>query len=245
MSESSLSAGRINREGMCSAYGHQPRTIDAWVRLLNFPAPGDDGRWDAEQVDAWVKANRPQSWPAKTAEMQELASVEAADEEPGEREDEVLLPTKTALAAHFGVSLSAVNAWTKVDGFPAGTEGGWPAGKVEAWVKENRAHVWAELTGAAAKVVIAPPQGDPKDLYDIGGYGEILGNATRGRPLSRSTISSYKSLGHLEPPDRKPGDRKRPEVFEPMWFLETITRHVYGRRGPGRVRAGRTRRKSS
>ncbi|MCM2430913.1 hypothetical protein [Streptomyces sp. RKAG337] len=90
-------------------------------------------------------------------------------------------------------------------------------------------------------MVIAPPDGDPKDLYDIGGYATILGNATRGNPLARATVLSYKSQGHLEPPDRKPGDRKRPEVFEEMWFLETITKHVYSRRGQGRVRAGRTR----
>jgi hypothetical protein len=254
-------AGRIDHAGICAAYEQRPQTVDSWVRLLNFPAQGHDGLWDAERVDIWVRGNRPQAWPARgaapgtpappanpaaSAEQQAEDRATAPDdagvgEGRGDGADELL--NLSALAGRYQVSLSAVNSWRAAPGFPGSPEPGkWRASQVDAWVKENRAHVWAELTGTGPKVVVAPPQGDPQDLYDLTGYGIILGNATRGKPLSPSTISGYKARGLLEPPDRKPGDRKKPEVFEQMWYLETIRRHVYGRRGPGRVREGRKRR---
>ncbi|MBV9022995.1 MAG: hypothetical protein JO362_04130 [Streptomycetaceae bacterium] len=236
--------GRIDHAGICTAYEQLPRTVDSWVRLLNFPARGDDGLWNAKQVDIWVKGNRPQAWPAKAAATGKATAPAAPAESTEQQADageELLGPS--GLAARYKVTPQAVNAWKSAAGFPDSTESGkWRVSEVDAWVSKNRAHVWAEFTGAGPLVVVAPPQGDPKDLYDLAGYGAILGNATRGKPLSPTTISGYKARGLLEPPDRKPGDRKKPEVFEPMWYLETIKRHVYGRRGPGRAREGRTRR---
>ena len=246
-------AARLDRAGIGTAYGLNERTVDAWTRLLNFPAPVADGQWDAGEVDQWFQTSRPQFWPAKKAvpepapESAVASSPADADQPTAETSAEELLGM-TGLALRYKVGQSTVASWRKATGaraFPAETEPGsrrWRAGKVDAWVKKHRAHVWAEITGAGPKVVIAPPEGDPKDLYDIGSYGVILGNATRGRPLPRSTMLNYKSQGHLEPPDRKPGDNKQPEVFEPMWYLETISDHVYSRRGRGRLRVGRTRR---
>ncbi|MEU9255762.1 hypothetical protein AB0D66_28425 [Streptomyces sp. NPDC048270] len=253
MSPSRRSAPRIDRAGIGETYGEVPRIVDAWVKLLNFPSPVVDGEWDAQQVDDWVKASRPQSWPARSVKSGTAASEPAVQGEPelvaeaaeGLGGGDELLG-KAGLVLRYQVSEATVGTWTRVTGanvFPEEAEPGrWRAGVVDSWVAKHRAHVWAEITGEGPKVVVAPPDGDPKDLYDVGGYGEILGNATRGKPLPRATAQTYKRQGHLEPPDRRPGDRKKPEVFEDMWFLETITRHVYSRRGQGRLRAGRTRR---
>ncbi|GAA2970511.1 hypothetical protein GCM10010519_02130 [Streptomyces lactacystinicus] len=248
MSTSKPPAARLTRAGIGETYGEGERTVDAWVKLLNFPAQVADGEWDAQQVDAWVKVSRPQSWPgravASAAESPAAAQAEtagAAEAEEAAEEDELL--GKSGLALRYNVSETTVDTWTKVEGFPDEAEPGrWPSHEADTWVEEHRAHVWAEFNGEGPKVVIPPPEGNPKDLYDVSGYGMILGNATRGEPLPRTTAQNYKRQGHLEPPDRTPGDRKRPEVFEDMWYLETITRHVYSRRGQGRVRAGRTRR---
>ncbi|MGP3690787.1 hypothetical protein ACTVZO_39975 [Streptomyces sp. IBSNAI002] len=253
MTPSRRPPARIDRAGIGETYGEAPRIVDTWVKLLNFPAPGADGKWDAQQVDDWVRASRPHAWSARTVQPEAAVSEPVAQGEPESvsetaeglaGRDELL--RKAGLALRYGVSEAAVDAWTRVAGataFPDEVEPGrWRAGAVDSWVEKYRAHVWAEITGEGPKVVIAPPEGDPKDLYDVGGYGVILGNATRGKPLPRATAQTYKRQGHLEPPDRKAGDRKRPEVFEDMWFLETITRHVYSRRGQGRLRAGRTRR---
>ena len=245
MSQNGVSAGRIDRDGICAAYEQRPRTVDSWIRLLNFPAPLAEGQWDAQQVDDWIRSNRPQCWPAKAAApaappAQESAAPAKPAKAQGSAAEQLL--GKSGPADRYRMSYSAVDSWTKVEGFPEPAEPGkWRGEAIDAWVKEHRPHVWAELTESGPLVVIAPPEGNPKDLYDLTGYGVILGNATRGRPLPRTTMLSYKNAGHLEPPDRKPGDRKRPEVFEPMWFLETITRHVYSRRGQGRTRAGRVR----
>ncbi|MER5356312.1 hypothetical protein ABT093_39090 [Kitasatospora sp. NPDC002551] len=247
MSTSKPSAARLTRAGIGETYGESERTVDAWVRLLNFPTPVADGEWDAEQVDAWVKVSRPQSWPGRAvasavapaaAQAEPAGAAVAEDASVG---DELL--GKSGLALRYKVAETTVDTWTKVEGFPAEAEPGrWRSPEVDTWIEEHRSHVWAEFKGEGPKVVIPPPEGNPKDLYDISGYGMILGNATRGEPLPRATAQNYKRQGHLEPPDRTPGDRKRPEVFEDMWYLETITRHVYSRRGQGRVRAGRTRR---
>ncbi|MBV9024495.1 MAG: hypothetical protein JO362_12065 [Streptomycetaceae bacterium] len=248
MSQNSLPAGRIDRDGICTAYEQTPRSVDAWIRLPNFPAPVAEGQWDARQVDDWIRANRPQCWPAKAAVDAAIPAQKPAAPAkratPTKSQDAAAerLLGKSCLADRYRMSYSAVDSWTKIDGFPAPAEPGkWRGEDVDDWVKELRPHVWAELTESGPLVVIAPPEGNTKDLYDLTGYGVILGNATRGRPLPRTTMLSYKNSGHLEPPDRRPGDRKRPEVFELMWFLETITRHVYSRRGQGRTRVGRVR----
>ncbi|MFE9428988.1 hypothetical protein ACFYNO_39265 [Kitasatospora sp. NPDC006697] len=248
MSTSKPPAARLTRARIAETYGEGERTVDAWVRLLNFPAPLADGKWDAEQVDAWVKTSRPQSWPGRTvasaadtpaAAPAEPAAASAAEDASDENE----LLGKSGLALRYKVTETTVDTWTKVEGFPAEADPGrWRSHEVDTWVEEHRSHVWAEFKGKGPKVVIPPPEGNPKDLYDISGYAMILGNATRGKPLPRKTAQNYKRQGHLEPPDRTPGDRKRPEVFEDMWYLETITGHVFSRRGQGRVRAGRTRR---
>jgi hypothetical protein len=247
------SAARIDRAGIGAAYGLMEHTVDVLVRLLNFPPPVAEDQWDAARVDHWFRTNRPQFWPAKAPVPDALEEAAGRVDETGAGtaapdavdQGEPLLGV-TGLARRYKVSASAVSAWRKARGaaaFPAQSEPGkWRPRDVDSWVQEHRSHVWAELTGAGPTVVIAPPDGHPRDLYGIGGYGEILGNATRGRPLSRTTMLSYKSQGHLPPPDRRPGDRKKPEVFEPMWYLETIREHVYARRGPGRTRAGRARR---
>lgn len=251
MSSGKRPAARLDRAGIADTYGELPRTVDAWVRLLNFPDPIAEGEWDAQQVDAWVKVSRPQSWPARAQRAD--ASVEeptAAQESSGNAAETAApgaagadeLEGKAGLALRYGVSEATVGTWTRIEGFPGSVGGRWRTSAVDGWVEQQRAHVWAEFKGEGPTVVIPPPEGDPKDLYDVGGYGVILGNATRGEPLPRTTAQTYKRQGHLEPPDRTPGDRKRPEVFEDMWFLETITKHVYSRRGQGRLRAGRTRR---
>ncbi|MCX5216214.1 hypothetical protein OG689_44570 [Kitasatospora sp. NBC_00240] len=108
-------------------------------------------------------------------------------------------------------------------------------------MKENRRHAWVQFSGEGSAMVISPPEGHPLDLIDIGGYAEIMGNATRGRPVERGTLQSYKSRGEIPPPDRKRGDRKKPPVFEDMWFRKTIEDDLRKRRQglPRTEQAGR------
>ncbi|MCM2430912.1 hypothetical protein [Streptomyces sp. RKAG337] len=158
MSFNRRSAERIDRAGICRAYGERPATVDTWVKLLNFPGPLDPEEWDAQQVDQWVEGNRPQSWPARAAQPDAVAVEPAASQT--EREVSAVLDGesvgsgellgKSGLARRYRVSDSTVDVWTRSAGtkpFPTAPEPGrWRVGDVDTWVRNNRAHVWGRST---------------------------------------------------------------------------------------------------
>ncbi|MFI1258991.1 hypothetical protein ACH4U6_35170 [Streptomyces netropsis] len=85
-------------------------------------------------------------------------------------------------------------------------------------------------------VVIPPPEGHPEDLLDIDDYRTIWGNATRGEPVERVTLSKYTSVGHLPKADRVPDDGLEPEVLKPMWLRKTVNKSIADRNPTGRPR---------
>ncbi|MBC7273315.1 hypothetical protein ACF09G_32055 [Streptomyces albogriseolus] len=232
---------RIDHAGICATYDVTPRTVDNWTGLLNFPAPSAEGDWDAQQVDTWVRQNRPQSWPGRTPAPAEPDTASPA-EQPDERDDHPEAAAgatrlgKDGLARRYHMTEPGIAHWTRAKGFPAaGEDGLWDPKDVDPWVQKNRPQAWAEYTGSGPVWVKRPPEGDPGDLLDIDEYREIMGNATRGKPVARTTMHSYKNRGQVPPPDRRPGDGKKPPVLKEMWLRKTIYDDLKKRR-PGRRR---------
>ncbi|MGW1616036.1 hypothetical protein ACWCQZ_42625 [Streptomyces sp. NPDC002285] len=236
-----MTSHRIDEAGISARYGVSLKDAAVWTKLVNFPAAGGDGLRDVELVDQWVQAMRPQYWPPR----QDAAPVGGATRpRKGKPKGLAVKPapvteTRSEMAKRFGMTFNAVDAWTKAKerrdtsgkvvaaAFPASvSEGQWDTQAVDAWVRVRRPRVWAGYTGGEPQFAQPLPAGDPKDLLNISEYGVIRGNAISGKPAQRRTMQSYLLRGQIAAPDRRPGDRKRPEVFEPMWFRETIYREI-------------------
>ncbi|WP_439681486.1 hypothetical protein [Embleya sp. MST-111070] len=252
---SSAGTQRIDQAGIAERYGERAQTVEAWTRLLNFPAAVGPGEWDPVKVDAWVRGNRPQSWPGKPQGETIVARranppaddrVQALGQEtppsepaprPGVRpsiEQGETLGLKD-LALRYTVHESAAKAWSERPGFPAKVTGRrWDANEVDVWVKKHRPHRTENRRYQAPKprVVNEPPAGDPDDLLDLSEFGEILGNVQGEEPVPRTTMASYMYRGQIPGPDRVPGDRKRPVVPELMWTRKTINDYVLKREFP-------------
>ncbi|SEM83342.1 hypothetical protein SAMN05414137_1698, partial [Streptacidiphilus jiangxiensis] len=112
-----------------------------------------------------------------------------------------------------------------------------PAAAVDAWVRKHEEKVWLAThqgEDAARRAALESlPEGSPTDLLDLDDFGTILGNYNRGKPLGRGTMQSYRSRDQIPPADRRVGDGKAPEVYEDMWFRETVYDHVVDQLGMG------------
>ncbi|GHG22666.1 hypothetical protein ACFFSH_28970 [Streptomyces filamentosus] len=242
---------RIDEAGISARYGVKPKDTVVWTTLVNFPAKGEDGLWDVALVDAWVQAMRPQYWPPR----QEAPAAGAATSPRRQKKAAVAPPSVTEsrseMAKRFDMTFNAVDAWTKAPerrdtsgkvvaaAFPPPvSEGQWDAKAVDEWVRVHRPRVWTAYTGGEPQFAKPLPAGDPKDLLNITEYGVIRGNAISGKPASRRTMQSYLLREQIAAPDRRPGDRKRPEVFEPMWYRETIYQEIRRRLTRGKLSAG-------
>jgi hypothetical protein len=157
--------------------------------------------------------------------------------------------TLESIALRYGVSESTARQWTKVKekregrrilrrAFPtplndrSGVQAYAP-NDIDAWVRENRPHVWAAYTGTGPKLVNPLPEGDPLDLLDIYDFAEVLGMSTRGEPLARETITAYHARGQIPYADRTAGDGKKPEVYSDHWYRRTVYEVVLNRKGTG------------
>jgi transposase len=246
-SRTSMSSRRIDEAGISARYGVSPKDAAVWTTLVNFPAAGEDGLRDAALVDAWVQAMRPQYWPPR----QGAASAGGATSpRKGEPKGSAVIPApvteaRSEMAKRFGMTFNAVDAWTKATerrdtsgkvvaaAFPTPvSEGWWDVKEVDEWVR-----VWAAYVGGEPRFAKPLPAGDPKDLLNISEYGVIRGNAISGKPALRRTMQSYLLRGQIAAPDRRPGDRKRPEVFEPMRYRETVYREIRQRLTRGNPKA--------
>ncbi|MFJ6438209.1 hypothetical protein [Streptomyces sp. NPDC091416] len=233
---------RIDEAGISARYGVKPKDVRAWTTLVNFPPVGEDELRDTVMVDAWVQAMRPQYWPPQQ-DTPEAGVAPAPPRTAKAKKDAVAPPpvteTRSEMAKRFDMTPNAVDAWTKAEerrdtsgkvvatAFPPPlADGRWEATAVDAWVRIHRPRVWAAYTGGEPQYAKPLPPGDPKDLLNITEYGVIRGNSISGKPASRRTMQSYLLRKQIASPDRRPGDRKRPEVFEPMWFRETIYQEI-------------------
>ncbi|MFZ3491834.1 hypothetical protein ACODT5_01090 [Streptomyces sp. 5.8] len=231
-----MTSRRIDDAGISARFGVLPKDAAAWIKLANFPAADADGLRDLDQVDAWVQAVRPQYWPAKAeAPLGDRASGAQAVTPREVSVPAPVLESRSEMAKRFDMSYQAVDAWTKAKerrssqgevvatAFPLPVaEGRWDRAAVDGWVSVNRPRVWTAYTGGEPRFVVPLPDGHPKDLLGIGEYGVIRGNALSGKPAQRRTMQAYLLRQQIAAPDRFPKDRKRPEVFEPMWFRATI-----------------------
>ncbi|MBV9025918.1 MAG: hypothetical protein JO362_19500 [Streptomycetaceae bacterium] len=235
-----MTSRRIDHTGITTRYGVAPKDATVWTRLVNFPAAGDDGMWDVTQVDAWVQAMRPQYWPPKPEPDTTSAPDAQAADKPATAATPAAPPglaaeRRSEMAKRFGMSYQAVDVWAKAKerrdangqvvaaAFPAPvSDGQWDPKAVDEWVRTNRPRVWTAYTRSEPQFVKPLPEDHPKDLLDISEYGVIRGNALSGKPAQRRTMQSYLLRKQIAAPDRVPGDRKRPEVFEPMWYRKTI-----------------------
>ncbi|NUU20940.1 MAG: hypothetical protein HOV68_05400 [Streptomycetaceae bacterium] len=233
---------RLDRDGIVARYdGLSGKAVDAWLSLPNFPRPDADG-WDARKVDAWMHANRPH---LRRSTAVETAAADAPAQDAPRRSRARKTPAKPkppvlhdveALAARYGVPQATIRRWSRAADFPEEVAPQrWERERADAWVKDQRPHVWTAAMGSDPDWVIPPPEGHPKDLFSIGGFGELLGNATRGKPIPRSTMNDYRYKGYLPAPDRTDGDGERPTVREDMWFRSTCMDHLRTRqRATGR-----------
>jgi len=220
---------------IAARFGVSEKTADAWTRLGNFPHSLAKGSWDRVDVDRWVQANRPQSWPPTPTDAGQQPRGRAR-RPSGKSAHTGRTERISDIARRFGRTPGAVTAWTKVSGDgvskratafpPPVAPHAYDPDQVDAWVQANRPQVWAAVTVGTPVMVVQPPEGHPKDLLDIDEYGAILGNATRGRPLARGTMTSYYSRKQIAQPDRTPNDKLKPKVFKPMWYRQTIEADV-------------------
>ncbi|MER5988020.1 hypothetical protein [Streptomyces sp. NPDC001787] len=240
-----MTSSRIDQAGISARYGVTSKDVTAWIKLVNFPAADDRGLRDVARVDSWVQAMRPQYWPPKP-EAEASSAQGSAPDKPTKAAAAapaaapvLVTETRAEMAKRFRVSYNTASEWTKaavrrntdgdvvVKAFPAPEpDGRWDTNAVDAWVRSFRPRVWASYSGGEPQFAKPLPEGHPKDLLDIGEYGVIRGNALSGKPALRSTMQTYLLRNQIAQPDRVPKDRKRPEVFEPMWFRETIYREI-------------------
>ncbi|MEU6346547.1 hypothetical protein ABZ883_37000 [Streptomyces sp. NPDC046977] len=243
-----MTSRRIDDAGISARYGVSPKDVAAWIKLVNFPTADDDGLRDVDRVDAWVQAMRPQYWPPTESEAVPSARV------PGSltaKPAAAALPSpatenRSEMAKRFNMSYQAVDVWTKArerhdakgkvvaTAFPPPvSKGRWDTTAVDTWVRANRPRVWTAYAGSKPLFVKPLPEGHPKDLLGISEYGVIRGNALSGKPAQRRTMQAYLLREQIAAPDRVPKDRKRPEVFEPMWYRETIYSEIRRRLSRG------------
>ncbi|ATM24731.1 hypothetical protein SMD44_p10232 (plasmid) [Streptomyces alboflavus] len=249
---------RIDRAGIKARYG--VKDASAFTRLVNFPASDEDGLWDVTQVDAWVQAMRPQFWPPRPeAAAASATAAPVAKAKPKKAATAKSSGAKTApgtetakeMAGRFRVSIKTPHTWARtkeqrgpdgriqVAAFPQpASPGRWKVRQVDNWVRLYRPRVWAAYSGDEPRYVIPLPEGHPKDLLDIGEYGVIRGNALSGQPALRATMQYYLRNDLIAAPDRIAGDGEQPEVFEPMWYRETIYSEIRKRRTREAVEVG-------
>lgn len=238
----------LDVQAIATTYRISGQTAKAWTRADGFP-PAKGGTYSAAEVDVWVRENRKRSWTAaqRSAEAADRASVSPAPDvstaEPAPEGGWKDALTPKTIALRYGVSEAAARHWTTIkdkrDGrkvvrraFPASLSDRslvYAPKDVDAWVRDNRPHVWATYTGTGPTLVSPLPEGDPLDLLDIYDFAEVLGMATRGEPLARETIHAYHARGQIPYADRTAGDGKKPEVFSDHWFRQTVYEVVLSR----------------
>jgi predicted DNA-binding transcriptional regulator AlpA len=247
-----MTSRRIDDAGISARYGVLPKDAAAWAKLLNFPAADGEGLRDLDRVDAWVQAMRPQYWPPKSEAVSAAGTPGTHAAKPMTTDRPApATESRSEMAKRFNMSYAAVDAWTRANerrnaegkvvatAFPPPvSEGRWDKAAVDTWVRANRARVWTAYAGSEPQFVKPLPEGHPKDLLGISEYGVIRGNALSGKPAQRRTMQAYLLRGQIAPPDRVPKDRKRPEVFEPMWYRETIYSEIRRRLTRGASEAG-------
>ncbi|MER6203178.1 hypothetical protein ABT234_38135 [Streptomyces sp. NPDC001586] len=152
------------------------------------------------------------------------------------------LATSQDIATKYKVSEANVAYWVTLEGFPEG----WPSGPgrtlvrdaalVDEWLRENLPVYWAQ--GQDSDNPHGLPEGGPKDLVKLSDIAAWEGKALgRKEPVPEVTLRTYISRKKMPGPDRTPGDGKRPEVTERMWFRETAYEFV---NRPRRMRRQKT-----
>ncbi|WP_435060166.1 hypothetical protein [Streptomyces sp. bgisy060] len=251
----------LTPQTIASTYLVSGQTAKAWTRTGGFPAAGENG-YEAAEVDEWVRKYRNRSWTAAQRRAEQPGRTRSASVSSADALDEHVEPapatgaqgwqdvlTRATIGARYGVSEHTGRQWTKItekreDGrllrraFPAplevrSDEPAYAPSDVDAWVREHRPHVWAAFKGTGPALVNPLPEGDLLDLLDIFDFAEVLGMATRGKPLARETITAYHARGQVPYADRTAGDGKKPEVFSDHWYRRTVYEFVLSRRGPG------------
>ncbi|MFD8731505.1 hypothetical protein [Streptomyces sp. NPDC059611] len=169
------SAARLNPQAIATTFSVSGQTARGWTRAEGFPRPDDDGRYPADDVHRWVRANRSRSWaaaqrrgelagraPAPSAAVASspplTSSAEASGKsiqgEHGELPEEMIGP-------RYGRNEATAQMWINGEerrrdgaegqGFPAPLHAGRPniydARSVDAWVRENQPEVWAASRG--------------------------------------------------------------------------------------------------
>lgn len=244
----------LDAETIAGKYRVTVRTARAWTQAEGFPDPNARGTYAAAAVDDWVRSNRPKSWaavqqPAAKSQPAKEAAGPPADGAKRPRTAQPAMLGTAGIARRFGVPKATVANWIETEGK---AEGGkvvrkpfpipvstrprrqWNRTRVDAWVKAHRPHVWAAFAGTGPVLVKPLPAGDPRDLLDIDDFGEILGNATRGMPVTHDTMVAYHNRGQIPFADRNPDDGGKPRVFAYHWYRQTVYEHILRRPGPGR-----------
>lgn len=147
---------------------------------------------------------------------------------PADAEEAVL--TAEEIAETYGVPLSQVHNWTRMDGFPQGRTVGAVGGMlvreseaVDDWLRVNFPVHWAK--GQESDNPYDLPVMGPKTLVTLKTIAEletkILG---RDKPVPTATLRGYISKRTMPAADRNPGDGEQPEVTERMWYWKTASR---------------------
>lgn len=259
---------RIDVNGIAAKYFVTRPTASKWTRTEGFPST-DGHDYDAAAVDAWVRSERRRAWDVAQQRSATAAKAAAGEgrvagggKEPAAgstrgrpRRRKPVELTAEEIGPRYGVPVGTGINWIRVEekrvggrvvrrAFPAPLRTGprvWDQDQVDEWVEESRPHVWAAFKGTGPVLLNPLPEGDPRDLLDLGDFAEVWGNATRGEPLARETVMTYHERGQIPYADRTPDDGKRPRVLSYHWYRETVYDVITSRRGRGNFEPKRTR----
>ena len=239
---------------MADRYGMSYPGVIGWTRLDDFPEPVDKADntllYDEEEVDKWVRLNRPGRWLAGQSgkDLARLLGLPHGDPEDlltleriGALEGRYLHREPTPVAT---LRTYINNTLPPADRVP--DDGLTPAVQDPRWFRRTAYRYIARprktrSTGAAAVVAREP---SPQLVAYLDAHPGMLTAAQVAeldgweqgleRPTAITSLNNYISRGLLRQPDRKRGDGLEPPVAERMWHHDSVLPFLVIPRRPGR-----------
>ncbi|NUU20939.1 MAG: hypothetical protein HOV68_05395 [Streptomycetaceae bacterium] len=193
--------------------GHPPVDADAWTRTAAYRyllTPRQSHSSRSRPASAPPPAEVPDLPAGNDDDLLGAAEIAALDAAGGQRKP--LSPATLRTAAYLGPPDRRPG-----DGqLPAVDEPQWTRAKAYALIEKRR----SKPTRRKPEVTL--PAGKATDLFTRAEVRALDAQARGRREVSDAALDTYLSRGALPPPDRRPGDGKRPPVEEPKWSRRSV-----------------------